>query len=102
MIFKNGRPTPNDGLGTSHAALSEPWPACAAPSARVSVRARQTNGRAVSDVCKKVAAAPAGALTQSRQPLGSAATRKRQMLVNGLTQRVKGCRRIHVRRPSDD
>lgn len=102
MIFKNGRPTPNDGLGTFHAALSELWQACAAPSTRVSARARHTNGGAVSDVCKIDDAAPAGALTQPCQPLGSPATRKQQMLVSGLTRRVKGCRRTRVRRPSDD
>ena len=101
MIFKNGRPTPNDGLGTFHAALSEPWQACAASSARVSAQGRQTNGRAVSDVCKMVAAAPAGALTQPRQPLGSAATHQRKTAVSELTHRAKGCRRTQVRRPSD-
>ena len=102
MIFKNGRPTPNDGLGTSHAMQSEPWQACAAPFARVSARARQMDSRAVSEICKIVAAVPVGALTQPCQSLGSAATRKRQMLVSGLTRRVKGRCRIHVRRPSDD
>ena len=85
MIFKNGRPTPNDGLGTSHAAQSEPWQASAAPFARVSARARQTNGRAVSEACKIDAAAPTGALTQPRLPLGSAATHQPKTAVSELT-----------------
>ena len=101
MIFKNGRPTPNDGLGTFHAAQSEPWQACAATFARALAQARQTNGRAVSDVCKIGDAAPAEALTQPRQPLGSAATHQRKTAVSEFTQRAKGCRRTQVRRPSD-
>ena len=101
MIFKNGRPTPNDGLGTFHAAQSEPWQACAASSARVSARGRQTNGRAVSDVCKSDDAALARALTQPRQPLGSAATHQRKTAVSELTQRAKGHRSTKVRRLSD-
>ena len=101
MIFKNGRPTPNDGLGTFHAAQSEPWQACAAPFARVSPQVRQTNARAASDACKNAAATRAVSLTLCAMPNVSAATRKRQTGVSELTQRVKGCRRTEVRRPSD-
>ncbi len=78
MILKNGRPTPNDGLGTFHAAQSEPWQACAAPFARVSARTRQTNVRAASDACKNAAATRAVALTQRVRPSVRAATRKQQ------------------------
>ena len=102
MIFKNGRPTPNDGLGIFHAAQSEPWQVRAASFARALMRAQQMNVRAASDACKNAAATRAGALTPTVRLSVGAATRKQQTPVSGMTQHARGCRRIHVRRLSDD